>query len=141
MLEPCTGFLVESGASQGKPSCLASGNVPFAMQSKLQCMTSHMALMVGAPIILASKHVVGILQLEQVELQGKLHVQEFTVLWFILPCTGTPSPKRPTGSMAPCGRPQLSPACQFSGIKSAFFRHGFCPCSWLVQVVTQPFMG
>ena len=48
----------------------------FAMQSKLQCMTSHMALMVGAPITLASKHVIGILQLEKVELQGKLSVQK-----------------------------------------------------------------
>ena len=88
-----------SDASQGEPSCLASGNFPFAKQSKLQCMISHMALMVGAPIILASKHVIGILQLEKTKLQGRLSVQKSTVLWFILPCTGTPSPNRPTGSM------------------------------------------
>ena len=111
MVEPFTDFLFESDASQGEPSCLASGNFPFAKESKLQCMISHMALMVGAPIILASKHVIGILQLEKVELQGKFSVQKSTVLWLILPCTGTPSPNRPIGSMDPCGRPQLSQAC------------------------------
>ena len=37
--------------------------------------------------------------------------------------------------------PAVASLCQFSGIKSAFFRHGFCPSSWLMQISTQPFMG
>ena len=37
--------------------------------------------------------------------------------------------------------PAVASLCQFSGIKSAFFRHGFCPSSWLMQIITQPFMG
>ena len=76
--------------------------------------------MARAPIILASKHAIGILQLEKVELQGKLSVKS-------LQCFGSSYPAlalhRQKGQLEAWPHVE-GPSCH----------------KWLVQVVTQPFM-
>ena len=92
-----------------EPSCLALGNLPSARQWKFHNMTWLISI-VCHPIILASKAQMGILSWLNLFDPTKFTVQNSKVLWFILPCTGTPSPCKPKGNIFPMGSPKLSQA-------------------------------